>query len=111
MSNEQAALAPGAADGGSASERRAQPVAITCSGCAAEWTGLGKAHCSGCHTSFTGISAFDRHRETGGEDEPHGFCHDPSAVGLVERESGVWGAPAMTREQIEKAWPKSEVSR
>lgn len=53
MSVEEVSPVPGAADAGSVSERSAQRGAITCSGCTAEWTGLGKAHCSGCHTSFT----------------------------------------------------------
>lgn len=110
MSNEQAALVPGAAGGGSAGERRVQPVAITCSGCTAEWTGLGKAHCSaeGCHRTFTSVSGFERHRGPISEGAPRGFCPNPSSLGLVERVGGLWGAPAMTREQIEKAWPKKD---
>jgi len=111
MSDEQASPVPEGADAGSVSERSSQPVALTCSGCTSEWTGLGRAHCAakGCHRTFSGVSAFDRHRDPNAGE--HGACLDPVSVGLVEREGGLWGAPAMTREQIEKAWPKSEVSR
>lgn len=103
MSNE-ATAAQETGEAGSVSERRSQPGVITCSGCTAEWTGVSRAHCSGCHHTFTGITAFDRHRDAGGDDEPHGFCHAPDVCGLVEREQGIWGAPAMTRKQIEDAW-------
>lgn len=94
---EGASAAQDAGDAGSARERTAQPVAITCSGCTAKWSGVTRAHCSGCHRTFTGVSAFDRHREDGA-------CLDPASLGMVERDGGLWGAPAMTPEQIDAVW-------
>ncbi len=107
---EEAQTGKDTGDTGSGREASAQRGAITCSGCTAKWTGLGRAHCSSCHMTYTGISAFEQHRGAISEGAPRGFCHDPVSLGMVEREPNLWGSPAMTREQIEKAWPKkSEV--
>lgn len=75
---------------------------ITCSGCDATWTGLGRAHCSKCHRSFSTVPLFDMHRDQRGE---HGRCIDPEDV----RDSygyrrlffrhGMWCGPEMTEEQ------------
>jgi hypothetical protein len=116
MSIEEASPVPEGADTGSVSERRAQQVAITCSACTAEWTGLTRAHCAalGCHQTFASVALFDAHRSAAGL---HGACLAPAHVltktgkRVMELRDGVWRGPAMTREQIEKAWPKkAEVS-
>jgi hypothetical protein len=72
--------------------------AITCGGCPATWSGIGKCHCSTCHRTFSALSGFDLHRSRRG---PHGSCVDPAtlltgtgAAVLIERDS-VWSAPAM----------------
>lgn len=77
--------------------------AITCGGCPAAWTGIGKCHCSGCHRTFSALSAFDLHRRLRGG---HGSCVDPAtlltgtgAAVLVER-NGVWSAPAMDADTV-----------
>jgi hypothetical protein len=91
---------------GSGRERRSQPVVMTCSGCTSQWTGAGRAHCAaeGCHRTFTGVTAFEQHRGAISEGAPRGFCHDPVSLGMVERKPNLWGAPAMTPEQIDKVW-------
>lgn len=75
---------------------------LTCGGCPSTWTGLSRAHCSACHLTFTGVSAFDRHRGADGE------CLLPPNLGMVLREGGIWGAPAMTPEQAAEIWKKDE---
>lgn len=70
---------------------------LTCGRCPSTWSGLSRAHCSACHLTFTGITAFDRHRSDGG-------CASPVDLGMVLREGGIWGAPAMTPEQIDEVW-------
>jgi len=82
-------------EGGSRPENRSPVKVFTCGGCPARWTLHRRAHCSGCHLTFTGISAFDQHRV-------HGACAAPAAVGLVERDGGLWGAPPMPPEVAAK---------
>lgn len=77
-------------------------IPLTCSGCPATWTGKTRAHCSGCHRTFTGVTAFDRHRSS------EGTCLEPSALGMVERDSGLWGAPALSPEAAAEIWKKDE---
>ena len=82
-------------------ERKPAPL-LTCGGCSSTWSGLGRAHCGvgGCHRTFTGVTAFDRHRGAKGE------CLDPATLGMVLREGGLWGAPALTPEQAAEIWKK-----
>lgn len=72
---------------------------LTCGGCPSRWSGLGRAHCSACHLTFTGVSAFDRHRSDGG-------CLLPTDLGMVLRDGGIWGAPALSPEEAAKIWKK-----
>jgi hypothetical protein len=76
---------------------------LTCGGCLSTWSGLGRAHCGvgGCHRTFTGVTAFDRHRSSGG-------CANPVDLGMVLRDGGIWGAPAMTPEQAAEIWKKGD---
>lgn len=76
------------------------PAKLTCRGCPATWTGLGRAHCSAphCHRTFTSVTGFDRHRRRDGS------CHHPANVGLVQRPDGLWSAPAPDPTQRDMAW-------
>lgn len=50
---------------------------LTCGGCDAEWSGLGRSHCSGCHRTYSAPGLFDRHRQaTAG----HNRCLDPARL-------------------------------
>lgn len=77
------------------------PVLLSCSGCPSRWSGLARAHCSGCHLTFTGVSAFDRHRSS------EGTCLLPPDLGMVLRDGGLWGAPALSPEEAAEIWKKT----
>lgn len=51
-------------------------MAIKCSTCGREWTGLNQAHCTSCHRHFAGVTAFDAHWR-GKEDR---YCIDPATL-------------------------------
>ena len=47
-----------------------------CTGCAASWRGVQRAHCRGCHVTFDDEVLFDAHRRTG-------RCVPPDRLDLV----------------------------
>jgi hypothetical protein len=47
-----------------------------CTGCAASWRGVQRAHCRGCHVTFDDEVLFDAHRLTG-------RCVSPERLDLV----------------------------
>lgn len=57
-----------------------------CHRCHASWRGVRAAHCATCHATFTSASAFDVHQD--GVEPVR--CRNPAAVGLVQRQDGVW---------------------
>lgn len=78
---------------------------LTCSGCDAAWSGVGRAHCAadGCHRTFATASLFDLHRSSIGE---HGSCRNPRDITRREDRvmyfrDGLWRSPELTEEQKE----------
>lgn len=52
-----------------------------------------QAHCgSGCHRTFRSVSGFDQHRN-------NGKCVDPTTIGMVTNEKGVWSTPMPPEEK------------
>jgi hypothetical protein len=73
-------------------------MAITCSGCPAQWTGASRTHCSGCHRTSSGLTLFDAHRSPRGD---HGTCLDPATLTAADGSprmrlrDGIWSGPEM----------------
>jgi hypothetical protein len=88
---------------------RSDPVAVTCTGCAARWSGVARAHCSGYHKTFASPGLFDKHRSTAGD---HGKCVHPATVTTSSGEwvmflrDGLWRSPEMSEEQKATAFGK-----
>jgi hypothetical protein len=72
----------------------------SCGGCAAQWSGLERAHCSACHETFSSVTAFTRHRQP---TRTRGRCLSPLEVGL-SLIGGFWQLPPMSIEVRRALW-------
>lgn len=76
----------------------------SCGGCAARWTGTGRAHCAakGCHRTFSTASLFDQHRSAEGERgsclDPEELTHGKTGARLMFLRDGLWCGPQMSEE-------------
>jgi len=62
------------------------------------------SQCASCGETFTSLTGFDRHQDWDYKRRPMLICREPSSIGMIQRNNGMWSIPldADSRNRVSK---------